>query len=415
MSLLGRFIRVVAWLVWLTLICSIVFAVLIMITDLPGFPLIAALAGFVGSALAIYGYTRLMKDDDRYAAEVAHSLDRAFNETGAQQRELGELRLIVLSDLHKGTRDGADDFWRSERAYSAALGYYYELGYTLVVLGDAEELWENSTPQVIQKYGPVLGLEARFVEKKRYVRVWGNHDDKWRRARSVRRMLEPALGGDFPLTEAVKLEVIDGERELGTLFLAHGHQGTPDSEILTPLSRPGVRLFGALQRVFKRPWNTPATDVKLRERHDKAMFAWARHHREDVVALIAGHTHRPVFGTSKPPVPSKDQIDALREQADAKDDRLERGRSQADLQYRRAERRWVLNPPEDIAPPCYFNTGCCAFSDGDVTGIEIADREIRLVRFPDNQGRPRPQYLSEPILLADLFQNIRAYDRPAAD
>ena len=37
-----------------------------------------------------------------------------------------------------------------------------------------------------------------------------------------------------------------------------------------------------------------------------------------------------------------------------------------------------------VAPPCYFNTGCCSFPDGDVTGLEIADRQIRLVRWPGN-------------------------------
>ena len=35
--------------------------------------------------------------------------------------------------------------------------------------------------------------------------------------------------------------------------------------------------------------------------------------------------------------------------------------------------------------PCYFNTGCCCFRDGDVTGLEIANREIRLVRWPDDE------------------------------
>jgi UDP-2,3-diacylglucosamine pyrophosphatase LpxH len=407
MSLLGRFIRLVAWLVWLTGLCSLVLGVLVLVTDLPTLPFLVAFAGLVISVLLVYGYTRLMKDHDRYAAEVAHSLDRAYREADAQTTELDDLRLIVLSDLHRGTRDGADDFWRSERAYSAALAYYYELGYTLIVLGDAEELWENSAPKVIEKYRPVLGLEGRFVERKRYARVWGNHDDTWRHARSVRRLLAPTLGGDFPLTEAIKLEVIDGGRSLGTLFLAHGHQGTPDSEILTPLSRPGVRVFGVLQRMFKRPWNTPATDVKLRERHDKAMFSWAKQHRKDVVALIAGHTHRPAFGTSKPHVPSKSEIDALRDEAQAKDNQLERARAQAELQFRRAERRWILNSPEDITPPCYFNTGCCAFSDGDVTGIQIADRKISLVRFPDNQGRARPQVLGDPMLVTEVFGAIR--------
>ena len=35
-----------------------------------------------------------------------------------------------------------------------------------------------------------------------------------------------------------------------------------------------------------------------------------------------------------------------------------------------------------VSPPCYFNTGCCSFPDGDITGLEIADGMIRLVRWP---------------------------------
>jgi len=38
---------------------------------------------------------------------------------------------------------------------------------------------------------------------------------------------------------------------------------------------------------------------------------------------------------------------------------------------------------------CYFNTGTCSFSDGDITGIEISRGKIRLVRWPDKNGDPK--------------------------
>lgn len=31
--------------------------------------------------------------------------------------------------------------------------------------------------------------------------------------------------------------------------------------------------------------------------------------------------------------------------------------------------------------PSYFNTGCCCFSDGNITGIEIADGNIQLIKW----------------------------------
>jgi len=43
--------------------------------------------------------------------------------------------------------------------------------------------------------------------------------------------------------------------------------------------------------------------------------------------------------------------------------------------------------------PCYFNTGCCSYSDGDITGIEIDDGEIRLVRWSDTNGKPKRDIL----------------------
>lgn len=54
--------------------------------------------------------------------------------------DLSSDRYIIFSDLHKGARNRADDFRRTERAYNAALAYYFEMGYTLVVLGDARDV-----------------------------------------------------------------------------------------------------------------------------------------------------------------------------------------------------------------------------------------------------------------------------------
>ena len=31
--------------------------------------------------------------------------------------------------------------------------------------------------------------------------------------------------------------------------------------------------------------------------------------------------------------------------------------------------------------PTYFNSGCCCFNDGDITGIEISDYKIRLIKW----------------------------------
>jgi hypothetical protein len=51
--------------------------------------------------------------------------------------------------------------------------------------------------------------------------------------------------------------------------------------------------------------------------------------------------------------------------------------------------------------PCYFNTGCCSFSDGDITGIEIENGRIRLIKW-DLEDLSRE--LLQETRLADIFR-----------
>jgi len=151
---------------------------------------------------------------------------------------------------------------------------------------------------------------------------------------------------------------------------------------------------------------TPAVDWKLRGAHDKAMFEWASAHPESPV-LIAGHTHRPVFGASRPePETDRDSSEVEEElrQSEASGDGGEAAaRLRAELEWARAEEYRVhKQAPESFTRPSYFNTGCCSFGDGDITGLEIAEGEIRLVRWPDRDGRPAPLILAREKL-TDIF------------
>ena len=339
------------------------------------------------------------RSDAEYAEKIAGGLDQAFADPATERLELDldDAKLVIFSDHHKGTRDGADDFQRCEGAYNAALGYYFETGYRLFVLGDVEELWENPPGDVLASYEETLRLEAKFHEAGRYERFWGNHDDLWRAGDDVSERLHRF----FPklrVREALKLEVVAGGERLGVLFLAHGHQGTLESDRFAWFSRAVVRhVWRPLQRRVNFASTTPARDYNLRERHDAAMFDWARKHDPPHV-LIAGHTHRPVFWTSTPPTDErseeqvKQELDELRNSGSASPEAL--GKLQAELEFIRADERRRDRRPITIDPPCYFNTGCCSFGDGDVTGIEIADGEIRLVRWPNDDDEPLPKILT---------------------
>jgi hypothetical protein len=350
--------------------------------------------------------------DDAFAKGIAAGLDRAYADEATEEIELDvdEARLIVFSDHHKGARDGADDFLRAERAYHAALGHYLEKGHVLHVLGDVEELWENPPAPVIGAYPATLELEAEFHRAGRYMRYFGNHDDLWRHEDAVAKWLRP-IYPNVRVREALKLRITRAGEDLGLVFLAHGHQGTADSDRFAFFSRFVVRyIWRPLQRHVGFASNTPATDWDLRQRHEAAMFGWARGHRDRPV-LITGHTHRPIFSSSKPSRPARRpesevaaELDAARRATPPDPDAL--AALHAELELIRAEARRYPTPPIAIEPPCYFNSGCCSFGDGDITGIEIADGEIRLVRWLDDDETPKPKLLASDRL-EDVLGAVR--------
>ena len=331
--------------------------------------------------------------DARYLAGVRKRLDSLFEsdeDAPSQDYDPSRDRIIVLSDHHRGIGDRADDFRSCEHAYATALGFYLESGYRLLMLGDTEELWEVTRPaKVFDRYEHIMGQERAFAERGRLDRFWGNHDDRWARAAAVRDELRSQIGA-APVREALRLRVPRPGGESVTIFFVHGHQGTPESDRYSRLARLPVRyLWTLIQRWQGATATTPAKDHALRGKHDRAMFEWARERPGRI--LIAGHTHRPVFASSAPDPPVTRPIAELeRALAQAREEGDERAVAvrAAELEYARTlERRRELTV--QVSPPCYFNTGCCSFPDGDITGIEIADGEIRLVRWPANLAELR--------------------------
>ncbi len=317
----------------------------------------------------------------------------------------------IFSDHHRGARNGADDFQRSERAYNTALAYYFAMGYKLVVLGDVEELWEEKHKHVLESYAHTLELERKFHEAGRYYRSFGNHDDDWGEETAVAKHLQPRFGNKpLKIYEAFCIPVESNEGKLGRLFLIHGHQGTLESDRYSGFSRWWVRnAWRPFQRLTKIRLTTPAKDWRLRNTHNLVMYDWAK--KQGDLVLITGHTHNPVFE-------SKTHAEQLMEKqlAVANDPKLSDIQKQEKLADLAAKLEWVRaqqNQEHKIkeqqirrdVQPCYFNTGCCSFSDGDITGLEIADDKIRLVRWPNDKGEARSKELAE-ASLKDIFTNF---------
>ena len=344
----------------------------------------------------------MSNSSELYEKPIHAALDKAYGEALIQAEKEGAhlafdlkaARIIMFSDQHRGVRDGADDFCKCEKAYNAALGYYLESGHTLMVLGDAEDLWECRPHPVVDAYRYTLGLENEFLKRGRYYRIFGNHDDLWSEPGAIDRHFTPKITREkTPVRKSLLLRFTGSSGTPKRMFLIHGHQGTFDSDRGGKISRILVRhVWGAIQRIFKISLNTPATSWELRERHNVALYTWAE--KQNKLVLIAGHTHRPVFKSRSHHAQIKEQLDALEEQLAARPDDAEL-RNKAALCF--AELEWVRaqefqQPGQEatvpMKRPCYFNTGCCSFFDGDITGIEIAGGEFRLMRWPD-QNKPK--------------------------
>jgi len=347
-------------------------------------------------------------------ARVALALDAVYARALARDTAKPRIRLdvavdrfVLFSDLHRGARNGADDFRRTERAFNAALAYYHRLGYTLVMLGDVEELWEERSARILASYRRSYELEAAFHHDGRYLRIWGNHDDAWQFPDRVRARLQPVLGGaELMVPESLLVDVVRDGEPMGSLFLIHGHQGDQLSDRWSRLSRFLVRfLWRPLQRLTGISPNTPAESWDLSHALNRSIYAWASRHPN--LVLIAGHTHRPVFRSRSHAAQIAADLAKLEGEADVPPTRAQlqaQATLRAQLAWIRADERKGSVDVRDkrLERPCYFNTGCCCYEDGDITGLEIADGQIRLIRWPDEAGDPLPNVLAATDL-CDVF------------
>ncbi len=325
--------------------------------------------------------------------KIERALDRAYAlSSDLAPFEIGRGRIIIFSDLHRGGKNGADDFYPAESAYNAALDHYFAQGHLLILLGDTEELWEERPGNVMRAYKTSLEKEARFHSDGRYRRIWGNHDDEWRSEASVYKHLAPIFGTAPTIHTGLRMRVNDHGKPLGEFVLTHGHQGTSDSDRFAGLSKFIVRQFWRpLQRLTHYSFNTPSKDFSLRERHDQAMYSWAAERPQ--TALVVGHTHRPVFKSQKHASQLRDDIHRLEQQLKDKGDDSELLMQLNELQLRleqvlRQDGADDLRDAQEMNKPCYFNSGCCCFPDGDITGIELFEEEIRLVRWGNSPQKP---------------------------
>jgi UDP-2,3-diacylglucosamine pyrophosphatase LpxH len=348
--------------------------------------LLVGLAGGACAALAAVSYFSRHPERNLEQRLVNRALDRSY----ARVADAGKIRLtpehryVIFSDHHKGNRNLADDFRFCEQTYLAALDYYADQGYTLIILGDAEELMEEKTDDVMTAYENVFRAEARFNPECLY-RIYGNHDRAW----EIKSEVERSMSQFFPeiaYREGLILEYASEDQVIGELFLVHGYQGSLDSDIFSFLAKAILPYYRNFQINTGYGTTSPSRDACLRSEVDNRLYRWVSQKKKRI--MICGHTHRPVWS-------SKTHLEKLIEELYALL-RMPSSEQPPDYEALVAEKKSQVEAKQAQYPPCsdivktrpaYFNGGCCRYNDGDITGIELENGTLRLIKWGQEKGR----------------------------
>lgn len=303
-------------------------------------------------------------------------------------------KFIIFSDQHKGNRNGADDFVLCEPNYLAALEYYHQNGFHLVGLGDCEELWENTILSVKKEQKPSFEKEKKFIPHNAFIKIIGNHDLYWKNDPFASLVLNDIYGVTLPVHEGVVLQTKVNGKEI-CIFCTHGHQGDAVSDGNWFSKFFISKIWAPMQAYLEINPNTPAYDAHLKTVHNTMMYEWSAEQKN--LLLITGHTHQPVFESLTHIERLYRQLLFARQVADEKMiQALEK-----DIQARKFEYKTVSEDYLKLRPT-YFNAGCCCYSDGDITGIEISEGNLRMIKWSTKKSVPERTILEE-ASLAELL------------
>lgn len=245
-------------------------------------------------------------------------------------------KYIIFSDIHRGNGSHFDEFSKNQNVFRHALEHYFENGYTYIEAGDGDELWVNPRVTDIKNaHFHIFETIKKFNDKNRLIMIYGNHNIYMKDMDYVKEHFYTSyneykeanykfLIGMVPV-EAVVLKHTETSQEILTL---HGHQGDFLNDQFWFPTMVSLKYFWRYLHSFGI--RNPASPVKntfKRHKIEKNFKKWIKRNKK---ALICGHTHRFKF------------------------------------------------PRENELP--YFNTGCATYPT-IVTGIEISDGKIQLVRW----------------------------------
>ncbi len=303
-------------------------------------------------------------------------------------------KFIILSDQHKGARDDMDIFALAENNYLAALDYYDKAQFFYINLGDSEELWENLFVTINRHNKATFESEKRFINRQAFLKIFGNHDLYWDNDPLAAVSLMQVYGETVKIYEGVILQANINGTPLN-IYMTHGHQGDLQSDGNWFSKWFVSDIWGPLQAYLRVNPNTPANNDQLKTNHNQMMYEWSS--KRENTLLITGHTHQPVFK-------SLTHLEKLYdEMARAKKDNNTAAIAEIEKQITNRNMRGDVVPDFSAYKPYYFNSGCCCFDDGDITGIEIADGYIRLIKWEYDKQKQSKRLVLDECKLEELI------------
>lgn len=311
-----------------------------------------------------------------------------------------EEKLVIFSDIHRGLQDSANDFKNNNQlSYFKALEYYLDKDYALVHLGDIDELKENwSINKVLENNKIHLAKEGEFHQRNKYFRVFGNHDSQYENASTVAKYLHPYFK-DLKVYEGILLQF----GLLPNILMVHGHQGYLPivTNLFEYIGLPVYRWV--VNDIIGKPRKVTYESYCAIEKDENDFYNWCQ--KQDNTILIFGHTHRPLWGSKTVVQNYKKKLDEKVAilQGIARQHNVTVSVVRLDPLTYGAE--GIINDINDYvtiinekmaehgncsAPnplPLIFNTGCSIFHDGDITGIEIDQGTIRLIKWGANNEK----------------------------
>ncbi|UCG25771.1 MAG: metallophosphoesterase family protein [Chloroflexota bacterium] len=315
--------------------------------------------------------------------QTRRQLDKLWRDRSVGVLEAKGNKYAIISDLHMGDGGDADDFYKNEPALLNALDYYRRNGYTLVLLGDVEELWQFDLETIVERYDDTVYAKIRAFGDNRVHRIYGNHDFEWGGYKDPTKVTSQK---SKLAEEALRMKDATGKE---AILLVHGHQGSIDSDKFSWFSRFFVRMYKPVEPLVRLTGllgHGAATKSAVAHDYERTYYDWAKKKK---VLVICGHSHRAILA-------SKSYADMLRDEI--ADLRVENSKSRTSLRTRtinlrkidRLKEDWEderdkgrvieLSRPGKDPVPCYFNSGCGLFDDG-ITNLEIAGDQIRLVKW----------------------------------